>query len=94
MKIWRGHGSPFTFLFLFIVILFDSTHSGLFFSFDDSVANLSKEEIIELREKVRDMFYHGYHNYMKFAFPHDELKPISKTYTDSFVELGIIGVRI
>ena len=25
---------------------------------------------------------------MKYGFPHDELKPISKTYTNSFAELG------
>ena len=28
-------------------------------------------------------FYHGYDNYMLYAFPHDELKPISKDFTDS-----------
>ena len=28
-------------------------------------------------------FYHGYDNYMQNAFPHDELKPLSKSYTDS-----------
>jgi mannosidase alpha-like ER degradation enhancer 1 len=37
---------------------------------------------------VKRMFYHGYDSYMKYAFPHDELKPISKTYTDSLGELG------
>ncbi|KAL8141970.1 hypothetical protein V2J09_015002 [Rumex salicifolius] len=41
-----------------------------------------------LKEKVRQMFYHAYDNYMRYAFPHDELKPISKTYTDSLSELG------
>jgi hypothetical protein len=28
-------------------------------------------------------FYHGYDNYMQHAFPHDELKPLSYSYTDS-----------
>lgn len=28
-------------------------------------------------------FQHGYDNYMRHAFPHDELKPISQDYTDS-----------
>ncbi|CAL5362094.1 unnamed protein product [Camellia sinensis] len=41
-----------------------------------------------MSEKVRKMFYHAYDNYMTYAFPHDELKPIAKTYTDSLVELG------
>ena len=29
------------------------------------------------REEVREMFYHGYENYMNHAFPDDELKPLS-----------------
>ncbi|DBB06862.1 TPA: hypothetical protein ACH3X3_009521 [Trebouxia sp. C0006] len=33
-------------------------------------------------------FYHGYDNYMLYAFPHDELKPISKDFTDSLGEFG------
>ncbi|XP_057479781.1 alpha-mannosidase I MNS5-like [Actinidia eriantha] len=39
-------------------------------------------------EKVRNVFYHAYDNYMTYAFPHDELKPLTKTYTDSLIELG------
>ncbi|XP_050225349.1 alpha-mannosidase I MNS5 [Mercurialis annua] len=42
----------------------------------------------QMREKVRKMFYHAYENYMTYAFPHDELKPISKSHTDSLSELG------
>ena len=41
-----------------------------------------------MRENVRSMFHHGYDSYMRFAFPHDELKPLSRSYTDSLVELG------
>ncbi|KAG0472441.1 hypothetical protein HPP92_016987 [Vanilla planifolia] len=41
-----------------------------------------------MKEKVRKMFYHAYDNYMAYAFPHDELKPLSSTYTDSLSELG------
>lgn len=41
-----------------------------------------------MSEKVRKMFYHAYDNYMTYAFPHDELKPLTKTYTDSLSELG------
>ncbi|KAJ7591143.1 alpha mannosidase-like protein [Mycena floridula] len=29
------------------------------------------------REKTRDLWYHGFDNYMRFAFPMDELAPIS-----------------
>ncbi|XP_025015053.1 alpha-mannosidase I MNS5 isoform X2 [Ricinus communis] len=42
----------------------------------------------QMREKVRKMFYHAYENYMTYAFPHDELKPLSKSFTDSLSELG------
>ncbi|KAL0342790.1 UNVERIFIED_CONTAM: Alpha-mannosidase I MNS5 [Sesamum calycinum] len=35
-----------------------------------------------------DRFYHAYDNYMMYAFPHDELKPLSKSFTDSLSELG------
>ncbi|XP_077237851.1 glycosyl hydrolase family 47 protein isoform X2 [Tasmannia lanceolata] len=41
-----------------------------------------------MSEKVRKMFYHAYDNYMTHAFPHDELKPLTKTFTDSLSELG------
>ena len=43
---------------------------------------------IPLARQVREMFYHGFDNYMTHAFPHDELKPISGGWTDSLVELG------
>ncbi|XP_047316787.1 alpha-mannosidase I MNS5 [Impatiens glandulifera] len=41
-----------------------------------------------MSEKVRKMFYHAYDNYMTHAFPYDELKPLTKSYTNSLVELG------
>ncbi|CAJ1943937.1 unnamed protein product [Sphenostylis stenocarpa] len=52
-----------------------------------------------MKEKVRNIrgkeggrnfhkFYHAYDNYMTYAFPHDELKPLSKTFTNSLSELG------
>lgn len=28
-------------------------------------------------------FYHGYESYMAHAFPHDDLKPLTFSYTDS-----------
>ncbi|XP_024523829.1 alpha-mannosidase I MNS5 isoform X1 [Selaginella moellendorffii] len=46
------------------------------------------EERAALKEDVRNMFHHAYDNYMKYAFPHDELKPLSLSYTDSLEELG------
>ncbi|KAJ9666395.1 hypothetical protein H2201_003583 [Coniosporium apollinis] len=35
------------------------------------------EEIKSLRQETRDIFFHGYDNYMKHAFPEDELKPLT-----------------
>lgn len=36
----------------------------------------SRLERLEYREKAREMFQFGYDNYMKYAFPQDELDPI------------------
>jgi hypothetical protein len=36
----------------------------------------SRSERLSYREKARDMFQFGYDNYMKYAFPQDELDPI------------------
>ncbi|KAK8967848.1 putative alpha-mannosidase I MNS5 [Platanthera guangdongensis] len=41
-----------------------------------------------MKVQVRKMFYHAYENYMTYAFPHDELKPLTGTFTDSLSELG------
>ncbi|GIJ91615.1 alpha mannosidase-like protein [Aspergillus pseudoviridinutans] len=34
-------------------------------------------QINELRKETEHMFYHGFENYMKYAFPEDELRPLS-----------------
>lgn len=33
--------------------------------------------LINIRQETRDIFYHGFENYMTHAFPEDELKPLS-----------------
>jgi len=38
---------------------------------------MTDDMIRGLRRDTRDLFYHGYTNYMKHAFPEDELRPIS-----------------
>lgn len=50
--------------------------------------NLLAAKRKRMSERVRKMFYHAYDNYMMYAFPHDELKPLTKTFTDSLSELG------
>ncbi|KAK4129390.1 glycoside hydrolase family 47 protein [Parathielavia appendiculata] len=37
------------------------------------------DRIRQLRQETVDMFYHGFDNYMKIAFPEDELRPVSCT---------------
>eukprot|EP00249_Psilotum_nudum_P014898 c25057_g1_i2 orf=71-1792(-) len=61
---------------------------SLLFSVIGLVEFGSARAVAELREEVRGMFYHAYNNYMQYAFPHDELKPLSRSYTDSLGELG------
>ncbi|KAI9692568.1 MAG: alpha mannosidase-like protein [Bathelium mastoideum] len=37
---------------------------------------MTDDAIASLRQETRDIFYHGYNGYMKFAFPEDELRPL------------------
>ncbi|KAI0698930.1 alpha-mannosidase [Cytidiella melzeri] len=37
------------------------------------------QRMLEARNKTRTLWYHGYDNYMRFAFPLDELAPLSCT---------------
>ena len=39
-------------------------------------------------KEVKDMFYHAYDSYMLYAFPKDELRPLTKTGANSLGELG------
>ncbi|KAJ7781324.1 alpha mannosidase-like protein [Mycena metata] len=39
----------------------------------------TKERKVAVREKTRNLWYHGFDNYMNFAFPLDELAPLSCT---------------
>ncbi|KAG6754037.1 hypothetical protein POTOM_042045 [Populus tomentosa] len=56
--------------------------------FDPSLSHFDSAKKKQMREKVRKMFYHAYENYMTHAFPHDELKPLTRSFTDSLSELG------
>ncbi|XP_046395860.1 ER degradation-enhancing alpha-mannosidase-like protein 2 [Ischnura elegans] len=37
----------------------------------------STKDLEDLREEVRSMFQHAYDSYLKYAYPYDELRPIS-----------------
>ena len=41
-----------------------------------------------LSHSLLHRFYHGYESYMAYAFPHDDLKPLSFSYTDSLGKLA------
>ncbi|KAK4478154.1 hypothetical protein RD792_017436, partial [Penstemon davidsonii] len=65
---------------------------------------VTKEEAKQLRDEVREMFYHAFDGYMTHAFPKDELKPLScggedtlggyaLTLIDSLDTLVLLGDR-
>ena len=42
-----------------------------------NVHGMTDDLITTLKQDTRDLFYHGFDNYMSHAFPEDELKPLS-----------------
>lgn len=72
-----------TWLLIFIVIF-----STFYIEISSSKLDPYEAKKKQMSAKVRQMFYHAYDNYMMYAFPHDELKPLTKTFTDSLSELG------
>ena len=67
------------FLYVVLITIVSTTKSHR--RFWDEQANkygyFSETERLQLLETVREMFYFGYDNYMKYAFPMDELNPIN-----------------
>ncbi|CAN4099574.1 unnamed protein product [Withania somnifera] len=65
---------------------------------------VTPQEAKQLRDEVREMFYHAFNGYMEHAFPRDELKPLScggedtlggyaLTLIDSLDTLALLGDR-
>ncbi|KAK4365958.1 hypothetical protein RND71_013838 [Anisodus tanguticus] len=65
---------------------------------------VTPDEAKELRDEVREMFYHAFNGYMDHAFPRDELRPLScggedtlggyaLTLIDSLDTLALLGDR-
>ena len=50
--------------------------------------SMSPSHRLLMRARVSSMFEHGYSSYLRYAFPHDELRPLSRSFTDSLAELG------
>ncbi|CAI5521117.1 unnamed protein product [Closterium sp. Naga37s-1] len=44
---------------------------------DGESSTLSEVNVTAMRHQVEEMFYHAYDGYKRFAFPQDELKPLS-----------------
>ena len=76
--------SPFYVLIITHILL---TNSSQHFSRYNDIPfphSLRREAIAE----IKAMFNFGFDSYLKYAFPHDELKPVTGSYTDSLPELG------
>ncbi|XP_022188395.2 uncharacterized protein LOC111047036 [Nilaparvata lugens] len=41
------------------------------------IRNYDKKELYALREEVREMFEHAYSSYLQYAYPYDELRPLT-----------------
>lgn len=50
---------------------------------------ITEEEILSVKGKIKEMFYHGFNNYMEHAFPMDELKPISCSGINSYGDYSL-----
>ncbi|XP_038877093.1 alpha-mannosidase I MNS4 [Benincasa hispida] len=88
--------------FFFLVLLL-SISSPIFIQ--NSLADgVTPDEAKQLKDEVREMFYHAFNGYMKHAFPLDELRPLScegedslggyaLTLIDSLDTLALLGDR-
>lgn len=70
-------------VFSVVCIWHTTSHEELFKNiwspYDEKYGYFSEEERLQTLAGVRDMFYFGYDNYMKYAYPKDELDPIHCT---------------
>ncbi|VDP15462.1 unnamed protein product [Onchocerca flexuosa] len=71
-SIWRWPSSTDQFMYS---IYFLHIYIGLVAC--DTVYDNEKIDRIALRMQAKEMFMHGYNSYMKYAYPHDELMPLS-----------------
>ncbi|CAF0856710.1 unnamed protein product [Brachionus calyciflorus] len=68
----------FKFLVIFITLAFDLKRIFCFEQFDNNNSNkFQLNDLVNYKNRVKDMFYHAYDNYIYNAYPYDELKPIS-----------------
>ncbi|GMH19975.1 hypothetical protein Nepgr_021816 [Nepenthes gracilis] len=88
---------------IFFVLLLPSLVLGILIR-KTLAESVSPEEAKQLRDEVREMFYHAFNGYMENAFPLDELRPLScggedslggyaLTLVDSLDTLALLGDR-
>ncbi|CAH1160168.1 unnamed protein product [Phaedon cochleariae] len=56
----------------------------IIFHLSSALRTYTKEDLVKLREEVREMFYHAYNSYLKYAYPYDELRPLSCDGMDTY----------
>ena len=78
-----GNGNTmfsFSFCVILACLLHETSHlyifKGSWSPYDEKYAYFSESDRLKTLEEVKEMFYFGYDNYMKFAYPQDELNPI------------------
>ncbi|CAH1123922.1 unnamed protein product [Ceutorhynchus assimilis] len=49
-----------------------------------AIRTYTKQDLNRLRDEVKEMFYHSYDSYLKYAYPYDELRPISCDGIDTY----------
>lgn len=72
-----------------------SPASGLWYDLPGNNVAIDEKEIVEMRNRAKKMFQFGYDNYMKHAYPEDELDPIHCTgrghdFDDEYVVIRIL----
>ncbi|KZV75403.1 glycoside hydrolase family 47 protein [Peniophora sp. CONT] len=67
----------FSVILAIVFICFDVLNSQRAFTLAASTSGWSTTKKLALRNNVRELFYHGYNNYLDHAFPFDELAPLS-----------------
>ncbi|PNF23714.1 ER degradation-enhancing alpha-mannosidase-like protein 2 [Cryptotermes secundus] len=68
---WFGYVINFSIIFLNLSVVY-------------GVRKYERKDLLSLREEVRQMFQHAYDGYLKYAYPYDELRPLSCDGVDTW----------
>ncbi|KAF7267328.1 hypothetical protein GWI33_019446 [Rhynchophorus ferrugineus] len=63
----------------FLIVLIVTTFHSIY-----CIRTYAKNDLEKLRDEVKEMFYHAYDSYLKYAYPYDELRPISCDGIDTY----------